>query len=61
MERWEYRRTVTEIGPLIRGDADLELARLGNEGWELVVAIPRERHGYGHEVCMLFKRPKGAK
>jgi hypothetical protein len=60
MNSWEYRRMVTDIGHLIKGEADREIERLGAEGWEMVVAVPRERHGYGHEVCLLFKRPRAA-
>ena len=55
--RWEYRRTVVEGISLIRGEADAEMERLGEQGWELVVAVPREKHGYQHEVCLVFKRP----
>ena len=57
MNSWEYLRTVVEFSKLLRGDGDAEVARLGAEGWELVSTIARERHGYGHEVCLFFKRP----
>jgi hypothetical protein len=34
------------------------MKRLGDEGWELSIAVPRERHGHSHEVCLLFKRSR---
>lgn len=57
MRRWQYTRTVVEGAALIRGEADVEMQRLGRDGWELVVAVPREKHGYSHEVCLVWKRP----
>jgi len=54
---WEYRRAVVEGIAFIRGEADGEMQRLGKEGWELVVAVARDKHGYQHEVCLVFKRP----
>ncbi|MCW5830920.1 MAG: DUF4177 domain-containing protein [Labilithrix sp.] len=55
--RWEYRRAVIESVGFTRGEADAEMDRLGKEGWELTVAVPRDKHGYQHEVCLIFKRP----
>lgn len=55
--RWEYRRAVLESVAFIRGEADGDMERLGREGWELVVAVPRDKHGYQHEVALVFKRP----
>lgn len=57
MRRWQYRRVVIDGGALVRGEADAEMERLGRDGWELSVAIPRDKHGYQHEVCLVFKRP----
>jgi hypothetical protein len=58
MRRWQYRRLVIDGIAFIRGEADAEMTRLGREGWELVVAVPRDKHGYQHEVCLVFKRPE---
>lgn len=58
MQRWEYHRTVIDAAALIHGELDNEMKRLGDDGWELTVAVPREKHGYAHEVCLLFKRCK---
>jgi hypothetical protein len=57
IRRWEYQRTVIDGGAFLRGEIDGEMSRLGTLGWELVVAIPRDKHGYQHEVCLVFKRP----
>ena len=56
MRRWQYNRTVIDGAALIRGEGDDEMHRLGREGWELVVAVSRDKHGYQHEVCLLWKR-----
>jgi hypothetical protein len=56
MNRWQYRRVVVDGAALLKGEADEEMNRCGTEGWELVAAVSRERHGYQHEVCLLFKR-----
>lgn len=55
--RWEYRRVVVDGVSLVRGEVDAELNRLGAEGWELTIAVPRDKHGYQHEVSLVFKRP----
>jgi uncharacterized protein len=57
MRRWQYRRVVIDSAAFIRGEGDAEMQRLGREGWELTVAVPRDKHGYQHEVCLVFKRP----
>lgn len=56
MNRYEYRTMQAPIERL--GDASFvrDLNEIGAEGWMLVTAIPRERHGYSHEVHLLFSR-----
>jgi len=66
MNRYEYRTLQAPVERL--GDASFvhDLNELGADGWGLVAAIPRERHGYSHEVHFLFSRisndgaPRGA-
>jgi Domain of unknown function (DUF4177) len=57
MERWEYKclrfgaRELTE-------DVEKELNALGAEGWEVVVVVHGERHGYLHDATFIMKRPR---
>src|SRR5690349_13148708 len=50
MRRWQYRRVVIDGAAFVRGEGDGEMERL-------TVAVPRDKHGYQHEVCLVFKRP----
>jgi hypothetical protein len=56
MNRYEYATIKTDVWRL--GDPELlaQLNRMGGEGWNLIAAIPHERHGYSHEVHLLFSR-----
>lgn len=56
-QQWEYSRLVVDGLALVRGEADEELSRLGRDGWELVTAVNRDKHGTQHEVCFIWKRP----
>lgn len=54
--RWRYKRVdidITDVGG-VRFEERLD--GLGADGWELVTALQHERHGYSHEVHLLFKR-----
>jgi hypothetical protein len=55
--RWEYKRIECQIGDVPQADFEDELNTLGALGWELVGSLQHERHGYSHEVHLLFKRP----
>ena len=58
--RWEYKRMDLDISDLGGAGFEEQLNRLGSDGWELSFAVQRERHGYSHEVHMVFKRPLAA-
>ena len=55
--RWQYKRVDLDILDLGGRSLEERLDRLGAEGWELVTAVQHARHGYSHEVHLLFKRP----
>lgn len=57
--RWEYRRVDLDIAQVAKAGFEQTLNALGAEGWELVSAIQHERHGYSHEVHLVFKRGCG--
>lgn len=56
--RWEYKRVNLEIGEVPHRPFEDELNALGAEGWELVGTLQHERHGYSHEVHLVFKRAR---
>jgi hypothetical protein len=55
--RWEYKRVDLDIGDVAGAGFESQLDGIGGEGWELVTAVQHERHGYSHEVHLVFKRP----
>jgi hypothetical protein len=57
--RWRYKRVDLDIAEVNQAVFEERLNRLGAEGWELVTALQHERHGYSHEVHLLFKREDG--
>lgn len=54
--RWQYKRVDLDIADVAGPSFEQRLDRLGAEGWELVTAVQHARHGYSHEVHLLFKR-----
>lgn len=56
MERYEYRRLKADIADLASDDFVTRLDALGAEGWKLVSTVKHERHGYSHELYLLFVR-----
>ncbi len=54
--RWEYKRLNLDIADIPHAAFEAELNELGAHGWELVAAVQHERHGYSHEVHLVFKR-----
>lgn len=54
--QWEYKRVDFDI--LEVGEAAFEktLNALGRLGWELTTTLQHARHGYSHEVHLVFKR-----
>ena len=54
--RWEYKRVNLDIADVPEEKFEIELNRLGASGWELVGSLQHERHGYSHEVHLVFKR-----
>lgn len=54
--RWQYKRVNLDIGDVPQDAFEQRLDALGREGWELVATIQHERHGYSHEVHLVFKR-----
>lgn len=54
--RWEYKRVNLDIADVPQAEFEIELNRLGAAGWELVGTVQHERHGYSHEVHLVFKR-----
>jgi hypothetical protein len=55
--RWEYRRLNFDIREVSELGFEDQLNALGEEGWELVATLEHARHGYSHEVHLVFKRP----
>jgi hypothetical protein len=55
--RWQYKRVNLDIGDVPGTSFQDRLDELGEEGWELVATLQHERHGYSHEVHLVFKRP----
>ena len=55
--QWQYKRVGIDI--LDAGGAKFEemLNALGSQGWELASTLQHARHGYSHEVHLVFKRP----
>lgn len=60
MTRWEYRRLDLDIADVPKPAFEEALNALGREGWELVASLQHERHGYSHEVHLVFKRAASA-
>jgi len=56
VERYEYRIEQTQIEDLGKPGLAQRLNTLGAEGWQLVSTIAHERHGYSHEIHLLFSR-----
>ena len=54
--RWQYKRVDLDIADVAGASFEGRLDRLGADGWELVTAVQHARHGYSHEVHLLFKR-----
>jgi hypothetical protein len=54
--RYEYRTIQTDIAHLSEKQLLDRLNAMGAEGWNLVATVPHERHGYSHEVHLLFSR-----
>jgi hypothetical protein len=55
--RWQYRRVNLDIADVAADGFEALLMRLGDDAWELVTAVQHARHGYSHEVHLVFKRP----
>jgi hypothetical protein len=56
VDSYEYRSLTTDISELAKDVFVERLNRMGAEGFRLVAAVPHERHGYSHEVHLLFMR-----
>jgi len=56
MTRYEYRTLSADIARLAEEEVVKSLNELGSDGWNLVAAVPHERHGYTHQVHLLFSR-----
>ncbi|HVH47411.1 MAG TPA: DUF4177 domain-containing protein [Labilithrix sp.] len=54
--RWQYKRVDLDIADVAGEAFEDRLDRLGADGWELVTAVQHARHGYSHEVHLLFKK-----
>jgi hypothetical protein len=54
--RWEYKRINLQIGDVPQVEFEDDLNALGAQGWELVATLQHARHGYSHEVHLVFKR-----
>jgi hypothetical protein len=61
MHGWEYKRLDLDIADVAGGAFEDRLQALGAARWELVTAIQHERHGYSHEVHLVFKRPRNGR
>lgn len=57
--RWQYKRVNLDIGEVPQTAFQDQLDALGEDGWELVATLQHARHGYSHEVHLVFKRPLG--
>lgn len=63
-QRWEYTFLTHDAKGIVSSYVDEERAEelnaLGNDGWELVAAIPvTEKNGALYRVTYVFKRPQG--
>lgn len=65
MQKWEYLRIQQEATyPKFKlvWEPAIDLERLGDNGWELVIALPKHWHGETatqvDTVVWIFKRPK---
>jgi len=64
MDRWEYKTVKFVPGGFFGGKLDteefnIELDKLGNDGWELVSCFDTSQHeGSSREVITVFKRKK---
>jgi hypothetical protein len=56
VKRYEYQTIKTFVARLDDAELVAQLNQMGDEGWNLVAAVPHERHGYSHEVHLLFSR-----
>jgi hypothetical protein len=56
MNHYEYTSIKTDVWRLSDAELLAQLNRMGHEGWNLIAAVPHERHGYSHEVHLLFSR-----
>ena len=56
MNRYSYRAMTTDISELSSDVLLDQLNGIGAEGWKLVLSVTKERHGYSHEVHLLFMR-----
>jgi|GEM_PF-2062827 len=53
--RWQYKRVDLDIADVAAASVEERLDRVGAERWELVTAVQLARHGYSHEVHLLFE------
>ena len=58
MNHYEYTTIKTDVWRLGEPDLLAQLNRMGDDGWNLIAAVPVERHGYSHEVHLLFSRQR---
>ncbi|EHQ89055.1 DUF4177 domain-containing protein [Desulfosporosinus youngiae] len=64
MDRWEYKTVTFDAKGLFKSkfefdEFDVELSKLGNEGWELVTMVtPISASGYTVKLVATFKRKK---
>src|SRR5690606_19222087 len=60
LTRYEYKVLLTDIAKVVEKSFEEELNGLGREGWKLEATVHRERHGYSHELTLVFSRPLAA-
>lgn len=64
-QTWEYLKVIVGVRPssanegIILSAFDETLERLGEDGWEMVTAVPLQTHMGTVSVTLFFKRPKG--
>ncbi len=64
-QKWEYLKVIKELRPgradegIGGSNFDETLERLGEDGWEMVTAVPLQTHMGTASVTLFFKRPMG--
>lgn len=57
MQSYEYRVVEIDIQKVHEKGFEAQLNEMGRDGWKLESTVQHERHGYSHEVVLLFCRP----